>query len=145
MKISKNILAFDLSIQTLIIGFALTSVAFEVIFPGSLIYYLILQLVLGFWQVLSAIGIAILTGNKKRLQYLVAVAAFFINAGLISYFWKDYLFEYKIAMIVIWVAMPVVYALWYFKMTYRDYMSFRNSNRLNDSFYEPIIDPKDFV
>ena len=148
MKISKNILEIDHAIQSLIIGFAITSLLFAIFFPSLLIFYLLLQIAMGFWQVLSAFIIVMISGNKKRLQYLVAVAAFFLNAGLISYFLRDLVFETEIVMAIIWIALPICYAIWYYKMTGNDLKKL--SKRFVNSFeeskeFENIFDAKEFV
>jgi len=140
MKVSKNILEVDHALQSLIIGLGVTSVLIAIINHEMLIFYLLLQLAMGFWQVFSAFIIAIISGNQKRLQYLVAVAAYFLNAGLISYIFKDYVFEYEIAMAIIWIVVPVIYAIWYYKITKNDLKA------LNDSeINEDIFNSREFV
>ena len=44
MKLSKNYLAFDLVLQSLIIGFALIAVLFSVFSPSNLTFYMLCQI-----------------------------------------------------------------------------------------------------
>jgi hypothetical protein len=118
MKLNKNILDFDLVIQTLIIGFACLFLMSAVFAPYFIFYYLMIQLALGFWQVLSAFLITMITGNKSRIQYLVGVLAYFINLALFTYFLGVTDYDYKFTQIIVWIVIPAIYATWYFKMTY---------------------------
>ena len=136
MKVSKKILEIDLATQTLIIGLAAITVLGAIIAPSLLIYYFLIQLAMGFWQVFSAFAIAIISGNQKRLQYLVAVAAYFLQVGLVSYFFKDYVFEYEVAMGIIWFAIPVTFANWYFKMTKDDLKMFKK-REVDENIFDP--------
>ena len=86
MKISKNILVFDFVTQALLIGLAFGIILLTIFSPGYIIFYLLCQLAVGSWQVLSALTIGIIDANKNRLQYLVAVFAFFYKC------WSDQLY-----------------------------------------------------
>jgi hypothetical protein len=140
MKVSKKILEVDQAVQTLIIGLTICLILFAIISPSLLIYYLLLQMAMVIWQVCSAFFIAIISGNQKRLQYLVTVFAFLMNAGLISYFLKDYVFESEIAMGIIWVVVPLIFTAWYFKITRDDIKALKKSE-----MGENISDPQEFV
>ncbi len=145
MQISKNILEFDHAVQSLIIGFALTSVLLAFISPYFLIFYFILQFAIGVWQVLSAFCIVMISGNKKRLQYLAAAVAFFMNAGLINYLIGDVIFEYQIVMAIIWIVIPAVYTCWYYKMTYDDFLDLDGITQKGSISSKTLLDAKYFV
>ncbi len=126
MKLNKNILGFDLVIQALIIGFACLFLVAALFAHYFIFYYLLLQLAIGFWQVLSAFIIVMITGNKNRIQYLVGVFAYFINLALFINFLGVTDYGYKFTQIIFWIAIPAIYALWYFKMTYT---AFKNNDK----------------
>lgn len=141
MKLNKNILAFDLIVQSILIGAALISVVTSIVFPSYLLFTLMLGFAIGFWQVLSASIIAIFARNKKRLQYLLAVVAFFANATIVSYFWKDYVFESEFIMVIVWAIVPTAYAFWYYKITQDDI----SNNEKNRNSSESVFKEKEFV
>ena len=141
MKLNKNILALDYIGQSLLIGAALVSLVTAVVFPSSILYTMILGFFIGSWQVISAFLISIFTVNKQRLQYLLAVIAFFLNAGFISYFGRDYVFESELITGIIWAVVPAIYAFWYYKIT-RDHFSELNK-KVNSS--EAAFSEKEFV
>ena len=148
MKINKNILVFDQGIQSLIIGIALFSVFSAVFVSSSLLIYLLCQMAIGFWQVLSALIIVIITRDKNRIQYLTAVFCFFANASLISYFAPKILFDETVTGIIFWLIIPLIYAGWYYRITYKDLKNYEkvfNNSLEGKEEYENILDAKDFV
>ena len=141
MKLNKNLLAFDYIAQSILIGLALITIVSAVVFPSAILFTMILGFFVGCWQVLSALILSIFTRNQKRMQYLLAVIAFFLNGVFISYFLRDYVFESEIIMAIIWGIIPSIYAFWYYKITYNDY----SKSKKGGHHLESLFNEKEFV
>ncbi len=86
------------------------------------IFLLVVQFFLGGWQLLSGIILFALTKNKKRLNYLLTVLAYFVIFALGSMLIAQGIFkETKALMVLSTILVPMVIAFWYFGMTQVDY------------------------
>jgi hypothetical protein len=122
----KKFLQFDAFAQGIIGLFIIATLLVTLITRDAwLIWGLFSWMLLGFWQVVSALITWLLMGLRNRGYYLLAVLAYgLIAAGIISLESrglftgdKDWWF------LATFILLPVPYAIWYFRATFRTWKS----------------------
>lgn len=122
----KKFLQFDAFAQGIIGLFIIASLLVTLItWEAWLIWGMLAWLLLGFWQVVSALITWLLMGLRNRVYYLLAVLGYgLIAAGMVALEsggvfagGKDWWF------IVTFALLPIPYAIWYFQATLRAWKS----------------------
>ncbi len=134
MNAGIRFLKVDLIVQRIILGVYFTVGLLGMIVHSFLFLALLMQIVIGIWQVISAFVLT-LSGNKRRVTYLLAVVSFFIllacGVALVS---NRAIPESVFLFIVGLVIVPMVFAIWYYVITQIHY----NEAILNPSQNEDL-------
>ncbi len=116
-----------LKVDTLVQGLVLVSITLLAIISfltqqGFIVFSLFGLLLLGGWQVLSALVIGFGFGQKNRLQYLAGVFLYLgAVIGLLSLFsYWDVSFLQEITYVTGLLVIPYLISWWYFYQSYTD-------------------------
>ncbi len=109
----KTFLKVDLGVQIVCYLLMATGLATMIAFQDiKLLFYSFL--ILGGWQLLSAMGIMLwLKQGANRKEYFLASISYVFASVLLIYFWPVYLFG------------AYIFSIWYFKITYDHFQKVR--------------------
>ncbi|MCB0704537.1 MAG: hypothetical protein KDC34_04480 [Saprospiraceae bacterium] len=125
MLAHKKFLTVDLILQSIFIGGPLAYIfidMFSSAFGTSLIFGLLALLVIGAWQLISGLVMAIVFKDPLRRKYLIGVGVFFLLVFLLNSLMGgigDSSLPYTVKMLT-WIVIPIAIACWYYLITYRD-------------------------
>lgn len=122
----------DFLIQIVIGTIYISSVILGVVVQDFLLFALLLQLLIGGWQLISAIVMVLLNKDMKRRIYLSIVFVYFVLGGGISSLISFRLFDdfNSIFYFVFIGLIPFCLAIWYFRITWETYQYFANRSSL---------------
>ncbi len=147
MSMHRKFINFDLYLQLiLLLLMVVCGAAFLFGSREILLGYLCLQFVIGCWQVLSGLLLAI-NGSIARAYYLASVVLYFIILAIaVSVFrtlnWNSGMNFWMVLSIIM---IPLAFAIWYFERTYRDFVRLKEKNdtgkELDDILDHDLITP----
>jgi predicted ferric reductase len=144
MKIGAGLLKIDLIVQGIIGLVYLFTGLFGFVIQGLLIIALLTQLVIGVWQVLSALTITIINKEKKRITYLVSVVCYFIIVGFATVLIEGSIIDENIFIFIIGlVIIPIAFGVWYYLITLKDYQQLSKDPTINNEFINKLEDVLD--
>lgn len=137
MNVGVKFLKVDIVIQRILIVIYLISGFFGFVVSGLFIITLLTQLAIGAWQLLSAIIFSI-SGNKRRITYLIAVVCYIILTTLGFILVEKRILQESFALFIVgMIVVPLIMAAWYHVITFQHYdESIKNQNFSKSSKFE---------
>ena len=144
MKIGVGFLKIDLIVQRIIGLVYLFTGLLGFVIKGLLIIALLTQLVIGIWQVLSALVITIVNKEKKRITYLISVVCYFIIVGFTTMLNERSIIDDNIFMLIAGlIIIPIAFGVWYYLITLKGYQQLSKDPTLNNEFINNLEDVLD--
>ena len=130
MNASKKFLLFDLIVQSLLLLLMTVAGLASLVKPGGMmILYLLGQLGIGIWQIVSALGFTFFAEKtKERVRYLILALSYMLvliafSGIFVSMHWNNLLWT-----LIGWVFFPLGFAIWYWVITIQAHQKARASN-----------------
>lgn len=145
MKTNVRLLKVDLVIQKILGGIYLACGLMGMAIHPLLFIAMILQLIIGIWQVLSAIILVITTSSRERIYYLLSVVMLFATTAAFVFLNDAGILPDSVLLAILGlIIVPVSLGIWYLNITQRHYDALINAplseSKLNTPDMESILD-----
>lgn len=125
MSISHRYLKVDLVLQKVLIAIYFITGLGGFVVPGLFMLAMLIQFLIGIWQVFNAFFFVIKIQHKPRINYLIGVLAYFILSGMAGLFisQQTILIGSGILAPIGVVLIPIAFMIWYFVISNRYYQN----------------------
>lgn len=123
-------LRVDLVLQRIMGAIYIITGVLGIVVNQFLMITMITQFFLGGWQVLSSLVLAVVRKDQIRVYYLLSVVVYFIII-VFGFFLVDQKIipESFFLAILSFLIIPLCFAVWYYRVTLRDYENLKGVNR----------------